>query len=103
MLGMPGFLVYERFYLKQACTGLRLYYFFPNERILATTAVISSSDILALNAGMNLPFPFFVASTIWASVRAFCHFASLKSGCPFERQFGSPRPSLPWQIEHFAE
>jgi hypothetical protein len=69
--------------------------YFPKARIRATTAAISSSDIFDLNAGMNLPLPFFVASVIWASVCAFCQFLSVKSGWPFERQFGVPRPSLP--------
>src|ERR1043165_2669936 len=70
-------------------------YFFPKERTRATTAAISSSDNLALNAGMSFPLPFLVDSESWASVLDFCHAASVKSGWPLDRMFGIPRPSFP--------
>ena len=40
------------------------HYFFANERMRATTALISSSESLLLNEGMNLPLPFFIVSAI---------------------------------------
>src|SRR5215471_10159208 len=65
-----------------------------------TTVPVSSSESLLLKLGINLPFPFFIESAICWSVCDFCHSALVKSGCPIDRQLGSPAPSFPWHSAH---